>query len=421
MNGAITLMAVADALSKSPTSPSAFNKHIIYTFFNAEAFGNIGSSRFVDDLSSNTCSFSVPLGSDPVPQCPYYNVSCSNPCFIDLNFTSIKIDKIESIIELNQLGNIGSDKTDLITYLHVDESSDLNNKLVQTLNNVGKNVASNATLNRNGNFSSGDLRSAIVNGKNLRLPPSSVQSFLKKRKIPAVVISDFQSEYTNRFFGTPYDDYKAFNPSSIQHLCYTATSVARAVYGISQDIQDITNIPPEIQANCTLISELTDCILKNNSCSLMAQVSKRKLNSRPSTQSTQFFYGVSVPLFPSFLYTFMANVTATSRGKACKSEDDCSPDEDCLFSTCLLSSTHYHFAYPTGLKYSYDDRVWKVTDPSQPTWVQSKHRRLGLRLFKSTSVGTQVVELVVGLGVVLISVGIVWWWQRWVGSRIKVD
>ncbi|RUS15404.1 hypothetical protein BC938DRAFT_476954 [Jimgerdemannia flammicorona] len=212
VSGMIALIAVADALSKvgwmrfpyeghniskspfyistnliiirlytqqSPVALTTFPKHIIYTLFTAEAWGHAGSQRFVSDVYQNpTCANTT--GN----YCPYTAPACSYPCLRDLDFTRINFDAIESVWELNSVAQSSAPSSPQPSFFaHFDDTTlPGNNRLLQLLVNVsgGQQYA---------------IQAAAADGVDRKLPPSTVQAFLqKKRSIPAVVISDFQKQ-----------------------------------------------------------------------------------------------------------------------------------------------------------------------------------------------------------------------------------
>lgn len=141
-------------------------KHIIYTLFTAESWGYAGSQRFVNDI---TTPFQCTNATRAYP-CPYTNAPCIFPCVRDLNFKKINFDKIESIFEFQSVSGINTNYSNQF-YAHVDS----NNPLLTAL--------SPAT----------NIRPASSDGVDRKLPPSSAQSFLQKRRdINAVVITDYQ-------------------------------------------------------------------------------------------------------------------------------------------------------------------------------------------------------------------------------------
>ncbi|KAF9399112.1 hypothetical protein BGZ94_005808, partial [Podila epigama] len=94
VTGMVTLMAVAEALSRSTIPLDTMPKHIVYTLFTGEAWGFSGSQRFVQDISKTVeCIKPAPSGA-----------GCSFPFYSNMDFQRIKFANIESIFEASQVG-----------------------------------------------------------------------------------------------------------------------------------------------------------------------------------------------------------------------------------------------------------------------------------------------------------------------------
>ncbi len=124
------------------------------------------------------------------------------------DFKNITLNNIKGIIELNQLTCSGCDDINNPTYyMHIDDETDTETlKLTNLISKVhatyGNNILDSKSNKNNNNNKrqsiSYNIKPAWEGINNLGLPPASAQSFLKKKKIPAVVISDFQTEFTNK-------------------------------------------------------------------------------------------------------------------------------------------------------------------------------------------------------------------------------
>ncbi|RKP05674.1 Nicastrin-domain-containing protein [Thamnocephalis sphaerospora] len=174
LSGMVGLLAVADALSRLPTS--TFSRNILYTFFNGEAWGFAGSQRFVRDISQKfVCN--VKFEKSTVG-CPYTEAACAKPCRTDNDLDEISLDKVAAVVELNQIGH--SNTEDRTTFfVHTDDNSAANAELARVFFSPAspRIVAASETTQQ-------------------RLPPTSASSFIQARKLPAVVVSDYQSRFS---------------------------------------------------------------------------------------------------------------------------------------------------------------------------------------------------------------------------------
>ncbi|KAK9765493.1 hypothetical protein K7432_006134 [Basidiobolus ranarum] len=397
LSGMIGLMAVADALSKNPTMITSLPKHILYTFFNAESWGYSGSSRFVQDISTAfTCQ--KPF-SKATNGCPYIKATCEYPCIRDNEFTKINFENIDSIIELNQIGKSGSASKDSTFFIHKNDNSTSN---ISLANLIAKQSNGNIILADSDNVYRG-------------LPPASVMSFLKKKAIPAAVITDFRSE-VNRYYNSMFDNGQDMELVK-NSICSVATTVAKST--LVQASGNLNLDTSTIQANCTLVQELLHCFGQNFSCPLVNRFYSMSNIGRLSYYPGVFQMG-QPNVQSTFLYYFMSNLTASERGPGCKQRSDCKDEQSCLAGTCISSLTKFHDAYGTGLKLTEEGR-FIVSDSSKPVWTESTWDPVGFQLFLVSSNSSQVIELVVGVLVCILSVVCVILARRYVAKNLKID
>ncbi|KAJ3066499.1 hypothetical protein HDU99_003833 [Rhizoclosmatium hyalinum] len=197
-SGYVTLLAVANALSQNQAAVIALPSDILFTLFSTEAFGFAGSQRFIQDISSPFQCLKSVDGSTTTSSCNYQGPFCANPCQPTGGFTNLDFNRISAVVELNQVSALGSTGSPQI-FLHVDDATDsgvqdLVKLFTGNANGTGKKIGVN------GNASNVNVKfgPATTSGKGLGLPPSSAMSFLAKKKIPAVVLGDFQTSFTNK-------------------------------------------------------------------------------------------------------------------------------------------------------------------------------------------------------------------------------
>ncbi|KAI9593545.1 Nicastrin-domain-containing protein [Syncephalis fuscata] len=335
LSGLVGVLAVAEAFSRLPNA--TFTNNILFTLFNGESWGFAGSQRFVKDISTKFECSSTSLSD--VGHCPLIKADCASPCRQSTAFTEISIDRIQAVVELNQIGHSNTKEKSRF-FVHTDDQS--------------------SDTNPNG-----------------RLPPTSAQSFLQSRKIPAIVISDFDTEFSPDFDNS-------FNENVGRSVCDIARVTANGLYQLANGNNNIA-VPKELSINCDLINSLFDCFINN---SLAAY--------------SDFFQS---DLTTQFLRLYMANLTSTLRGGDCKASKDCKDTQLCIHNQCVTSYTNLHEAY---------------VDASKPTWVESSWDPTSLRIFKRTSNTSQIVELVVGIICTLVAIGVTFLGRRFVGKKLKV-
>ena len=268
--GVVALLAIAKALQNAPQSMAALQKHVVFTLFNVESYGLSGSSRFVQDISTSfKCKKTTDSESSKV--CPFDKAGCVEPCQRTLDFTKLNFDQIESIIELDTLGNIHDSDSATQYYMHSDYETTLekgNVDLMARLN--GSFVASNTT-----NATPLTLSSAFVPNQEIpkKLPPSSsLMSFLlKKRNIPGVVISDYQFPFSNPYYNSELDNGNKWTSRHVESICGLASYLARQIYSLSSGVA-YSAVPGSVAVNCSLVNEWMTCLTRNLSCSLVSDL-----------------------------------------------------------------------------------------------------------------------------------------------------
>jgi nicastrin len=301
--GPLLLLAMANALRGA--NVTTLPKSILFSFFGAEQWGFAGSQRFVQDISQDF----VCQTKGPTEHCNFSGESsCANPCHFNTEFRKIKLDRIDSVIDIDTVGSLYGDPAVATThYVHIDRPSDATNALAQSFQ-------TNFTIpSFNGSTAgSGNLVPARDDATGLGLPPSSAMSFLqRKRSIPAIVISDYKSEFSNPFFNSEFDRKQDWTSQHVSLLCGLATSMSRSLYRTASG----TEAPSSIAANCTLVNELFDCMTRNFSCPIMFSIFNRTL---PSTQHS-YAFNSNAKLLDTLVYSLMAQTTASEREGPCGS------------------------------------------------------------------------------------------------------
>eukprot|EP00842_Homolaphlyctis_polyrhiza_P001610 jgi/Hompol1/244/HPOL_000393-RA len=239
-SGLVAMLAAVEALSRLPAnaSMSSLSKNVVFSAFEAETWGFAGSKRFVDDLASFNCV-------SPGPS-QYCNGKCASPCRLTTDFTAIKFDKIESVIEFDTIGDITRPGSATANYfLHVDSVGIQTTSLV----NAFKTTATIAPFNGSSSISL-SINPAFTSTTNNRLPPSSAMAFLAKRSsISALVISDYQTQFSNRYFNSEFDDGSQWNANNVATICGVVNSTAKSIYTVAGG--SAANAAT-INANCTL-------------------------------------------------------------------------------------------------------------------------------------------------------------------------
>lgn len=208
----------------------------------------------------------------------------------------IDINSISAHLELGQLFNNGSNDI----FAHIDSEFDDQN-LLSTI----KSEASNLGLNVR------DASSKI-------LPPASIQSTLKAsdRKIPAILLSNFDESYKNNFYHSLYDNAKKHNydheekdSKLVEHLAKISETVARVVYKTVGN----TDKTIEFQANKTLINDLIQCYTVKANCELFSSVANAGFGRWPETLPQYVGVDRKTTYHTMFTYRLLAYLTSAKQ------------------------------------------------------------------------------------------------------------
>ncbi|KAF8926196.1 hypothetical protein BGZ58_000101 [Dissophora ornata] len=424
VTGMVTLLAVAEALSRSSISLDSMPKHILYTLFTAEAWGLSGSQRFVQDISNPVnCIKPSTAGS-----------GCLFPFFSDLDFQRINPANIDSILEVGQVGGITSPAVATPTlYGHIDSlqptvSAALLKLVVQAGGTLGNSTtAINSTV---------PVQAANADGTQRGLPPSSAMAFLKSRgSIPTVVLTDYQKQMSS-FTSQDLDD--SWDPvNTINAIQQAASVISKTAWLQAQGVSDATLMTQaqqqaigSIQVNSQLIQDLLLCMTLNYSCPLVDNYLNVTASPYPPTRLPHYagtIYSQSQP-FPIFAWSFLANITSVRNATSspvtgCSSRPgqvQCSASEFCVGDQCVTSLTRYHDAFGLGIAMA-EDNSFYIKDASKPTWTESTWDPIGLRLYNVTSPASQGGELATGVVLTLVSIGLVMYARRFLKKTLKVD
>jgi hypothetical protein len=187
--------------------------------------------------------------------CPIKGAACTQPCVRDTDFTNINFDNIESVIEFSSVAQ--SNASGGGYWAHTDDSTTSGSLLQLFL------------TNGQGNGTYG-IRDAASDGVHRKLPPSSAQSFLKKkRSITSIVLADYQTSLDG-YYHSDYDDTLDLATAS-SAICSLASSAARSIWLSAQGLNNGTVVPSQVTADCNLVESLLDCLVQNYSCSLVQQ------------------------------------------------------------------------------------------------------------------------------------------------------
>ncbi|KAI9218084.1 Nicastrin-domain-containing protein [Blastocladiella britannica] len=363
--GVAALLTAAAALSS--VDQSAWQRHVYFGLFTGESWGHVGSRAFARDLDGFKCK--IPFTASATG-CPYIAGSCTSPCMLDVTFSSagMSLARVSHIIDANRLGGSAADLR-----IHV----------------AGITGTSAGQLFPNTTVST-------VGG----LPPSPAVAFLRrKREIAAYVVSTLTGSTFRANTGTEYDDAPA--ATLADGACAAASAMARGAATLARGGTN-TTVGPVV--NCTLTTQLLTCLSTGTGCPFGLALDT---NLRPSSYASIGQFGQS-PGWPAVVAsTVLANVTANVRGASCGPQKPACPvtAPSCIDGTCINALVRYHLGVGEGLAINEATGLWSVVDPTKPHFVESDWdgTAVGLRAFATISTGMEVVQLVLGIAVVVLT------------------
>ncbi|KAF4362505.1 hypothetical protein F8388_000668 [Cannabis sativa] len=349
-----------------------FNKQLVFLVFTGEAWGYLGSRRFLHELD---------LQSDAVK--------------------GLNTSLFEMIIEV---GSVGKGFNEGVTSFHVHTTgvSSATNKTLDALNHAQDSLKS-----RNISISS-------AAASNPGIPPSSLMSFLNKNPITSgVVLEDFDTIFSNKFYHTN------LNSSSI---VAAASLLARTLYVLTSDTKDDSKSAlASVNVNVSLVEQLMGCLLECEpglSCELVKNFIAPSstcpshyvgvISDEPSsTPSPEYIGDVS-----RFVWNFLADKTSPPKGKTPVCSEDCSKKGGVCTRAevdgkgiCVFSTTRYVPAYSTRL--SFESGTWNVLPPNSsdpmgmhdPVWTESNWNAIGLRVYTVQSAAYDRLVLLGGIAI----------------------
>ncbi|XP_031827543.1 nicastrin isoform X1 [Nomia melanderi] len=357
VTGLVTLLATAYYLNSLFKNVMIINKtNVVFSLLNGEAFDYIGSSRLIYDLKEDN--------------------------FSALGGIKLKFDDIKSVIEFGQLSN-GN------LYLH---SNNAKNNIM--MNNLQK--ALNATV----------IEDSI--------PPTSIQSFLKeKRNLTAIVISNHDEKFKNKYYNGILDDAKNLY-SNRQESDALAVALANVSICVAEILYENVTGKPSPSMNETIrldiekhISEMLSCYLESAKCNLFQAASPP--GAKIINQVLPLYVGVhrvlnTATTLTGQLLAFLTRKELDLNETACYEKHLIWMAGYNRTGICINSTVNYSAAMsPAFIIDGYD-----MKSGIYSTWTESIWETLSVRMFLKPSQATQRLSMILGSIVASVSFILVW-------------
>eukprot|EP00250_Pteridium_aquilinum_P005740 c15793_g1_i1 orf=779-2905(-) len=384
LSGLLTLLAALDALAKVPNAES-WDKQLVIAVFTGEAWGYLGSRRFLNELS---------IGGSSVQ--------------------GLNRSLIHQVLEVGSVG--WAVNNTFYAHSQNSEASDATLELVNALQLAASSMSSE---------NAAEVQVNLASATNPGVPPSSLMSFLhENNSASGVVLTEFDSVFINKYYHSGLDVEGRVNTSSI---VAAASIVARTLYLLVTGQSNITSAASDVlNVNGSLVEQLGGCLSTCDpgmACSLVSSF------ITPAQTCPNHYVGVfsGDPSLPPvveniddtarFVWNFLANRTAstgdgTDSSTVMECTTGCSDSEQvCVGSTvdhkgvCVHSTTRYVPAYSTRLRYGASG--WLVIPAASgdkmgeadPVYTESYWKVLGVRVYTKESSSFDALILITGIGV----------------------
>ncbi|XP_047492958.1 nicastrin-like [Penaeus chinensis] len=384
VSGIVTLMSAAAAIFKHKEEIiNTSNKNILFILFQGETWGYIGSSRVVWDMEQGQFPYKV---KDDVKD----------------QIAQINLTHIDYFIELEQVGQA---MTSSQLYLHTDPISNSNSEVKEETDNLLEIFENASDL-----F---DKLNLIPVKEEVPLPPSSIQSFLKRVNISGVVITDHEGEFKNPYYESFLDNYRnvkyeAYSDADLyhKHITNIASLLATAIYKLA------TNTTKKIEADPELTNELLYCYMKNMTCNLVQENGgdmAKYMESKPAKLYVSVENGERERSYVTmYLMAWLLGDEVKRDQQDCKIESIYNMSQFYYYpragnGTCVQSTVRMTDAMSPA--FLIDDYDWKSGEYS--TWTESGWKLTKVMIFLRPSVLEEVAVVCGGVVSLVLSVIVV--------------
>ncbi|XP_050535168.1 nicastrin isoform X2 [Daktulosphaira vitifoliae] len=358
----VTLLATAKFISEIlPYNISKnYSKNVMFILFNGEAYDYIGSSRVLYDMSKNE---------------------------FPNDLIKLQMHHIDLYIELSQLHY---DKEIVFHRLTKYNASDSIYNFMDDFENV---------------LSSKGFK--VLKSGNSAIPPASIHSFLKVNpQFPGLVLAGYRDQYKNLFYHSIMDDSDNINYSNAE-ISNTLANISESLGTYLYKFVTNTTYNGNAHVHSEYIKELLYCYTKSINCTEF-----QSLTSPISLADTPPNYYISVDLFTNPI-TSLTRLLLSSFGSL--KIDNVFNEEDCntytskqgfssiwlrgKYNACYLTTSNYSEAVsPAFIISDYD-----LSSHEFSTWTESVWHEVQIRMFLKQSFQMQIVILVLGISIFLIS------------------
>lgn len=292
----LTLLMAAYLLGSNVDDATldAMSNRIVFGFFEGEAYGYLGSRRFLNDVLNFQCDEQYTVNS--VSKDENSDLACLYPMQPNLRFKDI--GDIAGMVTVDQVG-VPSGQGNL--YVHNENEGDIGSFLASLLKSTKTNdytAVDSAAVDQGGD---GDFPYPPT-------PLTALQS-LTGGEIPGAVLTGYDYVFTKR---PPYQSHLNFVHNldmNYQAIASAATILARTAYAAANDDGSFDyntgagtaiNAIPELAYNDDMLVELADCLFENGNCKLLSKYAGMEAKKESSRTGFSVDEGEGLGVPPNF-------------------------------------------------------------------------------------------------------------------------
>lgn len=292
----LTLLMAAYLLGSNVDDATldALNKRIVFGFFEGEAYGYLGSRRFINDMLNFQCDEQYTVNS--VANDENSDLACLYPMQPSLRFKDL--GDIAGMVTIDQLG-IPSGQGNL--YVHNENEGDIGTFLASLLKST-KTAEYTAVDSAAGNQ---------ADGGGFPYPPTPLTALqsLTGGGVPGAVLTGYDYVFTKR---PPYQSHLNFIHNldiNYEAIASAATILARTAYAAAYDDGSFdyntaagvaNNLIPELAYNDDVLVELANCLYVNGNCNMLSKYANMEAEKESSRTGFSIGKGESLGMPPNY-------------------------------------------------------------------------------------------------------------------------
>lgn len=286
-----TIMA-AYLLGKSvdDTTLDQLPNRIVFGFFEGEAYGYLGSRRFVNDVFNFQCADQYKVRS--VAKDDNSDMACLYPMRPSLKFKDI--GDIAAMLTVDQVGVPTGDGN---FYVHNSGQGNMGTFLSKVMMNSGTtyyNAVASAAQNGNDGYP---------------YPPTPLNSLrsITGGNVDGAVLTGYDYVFTKR---PPYQSHLQWNKGiKLKAIASSATIVARTALAAAYDDGEYdyetasayaNNLIPELSENDDLLIELANCLFVDGNCKLLSKYASMEAANDQDKTGFDISSGKSLEMPPNY-------------------------------------------------------------------------------------------------------------------------